>query len=464
MALNSLAFIVFLPLVVGINFLIRREYRYLWLFLASCYFYLSNNVGFWVGMTVCTGTTYITGLLLDKLAGPRRKGILTFCIVVNVGMLFLYRYTDADTVLVPIGISFYSLQALGYLVDVYRRQIPAEKNFFKYALFVNFFPTVASGPIQRGTGLLQQIREGRDFDYGKAHAGLYCLLWGYLLKYLISNPLGNMVSYAYDDYAAMPGATLLWATVLYAVQLYCDFAAYSALAVGTGKLLGFDLLGNFLQPYFATSVKEFWKRWHISLSSWLRDYVYIPLGGSRKGKLRTYINLMITFIISGLWHGRGLQFLVWGAIHGIFQIVENCVRKGRRETKVAKNWVSRILRGLMTFALVDFAWLFFRADSLEAAVNICKRIIFEFQWKEMTYYGSYLLGGSKRDLLLLLVSMLTVLAVDVLHEKGILIENIARKCPIVLRWSAYIVLTVLIVYAAVCNYGVTATTFIYERF
>lgn len=462
MSLNSFLFVLFLPLVAGVNFVLPRKYRYIWLFVASCAFYLLSDVRFGVGLAICTITTYVTALLLNKGTALGRKVLLTLCITVNLLALLLFRHSFLNSIFVPIGMSFYTLQAIGYVVDVYREKVEAERNPVKYALYVNFFPTVTSGPIQRATGLLQQIKEGRNFDYSKAHSGLYDLLRGYLLKLVLSNQLGGMVNYAYGSYETMPGATLLWATVLYAIQLYCDFAGYSALAIGTAKILGFDMDENFAQPYFATSIKDFWRRWHISLSSWLRDYVYIPLGGSRKGKVRTCINLMITFLVSGLWHGAGVNFLVWGALHGIYQIAETCFSK-RKNTK--KSIVRRILQGVFTFALVDLAWLFFRADSLAQAINILHRICFEFQLKEMTYYGSYLLGGTKGNLLFILMGICIVFLVDLLHEKKISLEDVAaRKIPIVIRWTIYIVLTLLILFVLVQNYGQAASTFIYERF
>lgn len=462
MSLNSFSFVIFLPLAAGINFILPKKYRYIWLCAASLLFYLSNDVRFAAGLILCIVTTYITGLLLEKLSSFPKKILLALCIVVNVSALFLFRYSFLKSVFVPIGMSFYALQAMGYVIDVYRKQVEAEKNPVRYAVYVAFFPTVISGPIQRATGLLQQIREGRDFDYDKAHSGLYYLLWGYLLKIVMANQLGRMVDFAYGSYETVPGATLLWATILYAIQLYCDFAGYSALAIGAGKILGFDIAENFAQPYFAVSVKDFWKRWHISLSSWLKDYVYIPLGGNRKGRVRKCINLMLTFVVSGVWHGSGVNFLVWGALHGAYQVVGNIIpkKKGREEKRI-----SRLVCGILTFALVDFAWLFFRADSLTQAVTILRRIIFDFDLKTMTFYGSYLLGGTKLNLVLMLLGICMVFFVDFLHEKKISIERMAAdRVNIVFRWVLYVVLTLLLLFVIVSNYGQTASTFIYERF
>lgn len=488
MSLLSFLFLPYLALVAGVHYALPRKYRYIWLCTASLFFYLSGDAHFVLGLAFCTGITYLAGLLLDregigasqagKAASPAgtgasqagetffpggraAKGILAACVTLLILALFLFRYPWSKSPFVPLGISFYALQAMGYVVEVYRGHVRAERNLVRYAAYVSFFPTVMSGPIQRAQGLLAQLREGRAFDYARAHSGLYLLLWGYLLKFAVANPLGGMVDFAYGNYGDMPGATLLWATILYAVQLYCDFAGYSALAVGAARILGFDLAGNFAQPYFAPSVQAFWKRWHISLSSWLRDYVYIPLGGNRKGKLRKCANLMLTFLVSGLWHGAGFNYLVWGGIHGLYQVLGSCMPK--RDVRGCA--VRRVLRAAVTFALVDFAWLFFRADSLSQALAILHRIIFRFQFKEMTYYGSYLMGRSKLELALLLAGIILVILVDFLHEKKLSIEELAaRKLPTVVRWALYIALTMGLLLVILREYGQAASNFIYTRF
>lgn len=262
MSLISVSFVIFLPLTVLVNFMLPKKQRYIWLFFSSYVFYLSNDVRYAVGLLFCTASTYGAGLLLERKDMGGKRILLGLCVAVNGAALLFFRYSSFGAAIAPIGISFYMLQAVGYVIDVYRGRAPAEKNPLKYALFVSFFPTVISGPIQRAGGLLAQIGEGRDFDYQKAHSGLYHLLGGYLLKFVMADRLGMMVGQAYDNYQTMPGATLLWATVLYAIQLYCDFAGYSSLAVGAAKMLGFDIGINFSQPYFATSVKDFWNRWH----------------------------------------------------------------------------------------------------------------------------------------------------------------------------------------------------------
>lgn len=460
MSLISISFVVFLPVAALVHFMLPRKWRYIWIFLASCFFYLSNNIRYAGALLFCTATTYAAGLAMKR--GGRRKAYLAVGIVLNVAALFLFRHLSPRSGFVPAGISFYMLQAIGYLVDVYRGDVEAEGNPVRYAAFVSFFPTVQSGPIQRGTGLLRQLREGTDFDDSKAHAGLYCLLWGYLLKFVIADRLDPMVGFAYDRYETMPGAVMLWATILYAVQLYCDFAGYSALAVGAGKMMGFDLGENFAQPYFASSIKAFWSRWHISLSSWLKDYVYIPLGGNRKGKCRKCWNLMATFLVSGLWHGKGLQFLAWGALHGLYQAVwDLSSRKGGEK----KGFLRKIAGVIITFALVDFAWIFFRADSVGQAVCIAESILLRFRLKEMTYYGYYLLGmESKRNLVLLLLGITGVFLIDFAHEKKVSIERAAGRLHAGIRWLLYAALTMLVLFVAVRCYGQAASTFIYGRF
>ncbi len=463
MSFNSLSYILFLPLAVIINFVLPRRFRYIWLFAASCFFYLSNSRYLGIPLLFCISVTYVVGLLLGRVSVRSKRVLLAIGIFSTLLMLLFVRFSPLQSLFIPIGVSFYSLQAIGYLADVYRGSISPERNPVRYGLFVCFFPSILSGPIQRSTSLLVQIREGRDFDAKKARSGLYCLLYGYLLKLLVANRLAQLVDYAYDSYDSMPGATLLWAAVLYSIQLYCDFAGYSALAIGTGKLFGFDMPENFVQPYFSSSIREFWNRWHVSLSSWLRDYVYIPLGGSRAGSFRTGFNLIVTFIVSGLWHGNGLTYLVWGLLHGVYQVLGRFSPHRRQPAHFVK--LRTLMRVPATFSLVTFAWIFFRADSLQMALSVCRRILFHFELQSATYYGSYLLGSSKAELLLLLLSTFLVLLIDLLHERHIYLAAVSQKrIPVFFRWIFYVALSMLIIWVLVYRFGQNASTFIYERF
>lgn len=301
-----------------VYFALPQKFRNIWLLAASYYFYACWSVGYAAMLFLTTCTTYISARFMQ---GKNKKIIFLSCLLVNIGILLGSKFFNVGSILVgrilealhmsldigafsivlPVGMSFYMFQSLGYLIDVYRGTAKAENNFIKYALFVSFFPTILSGPIERSGNLLKQIQKGTCFSYENAKNGLLMMLWGYFQKILISNRIAILVNEAYSNYTS--GSILLWAVVLYAIQIYTDFAGYSYIAQGTAKVMGFNIIENFKRPYFALTIKDFWSRWHISLSQWLRDYVYFSLGGSRQRKIKTYRNLMLTFLISGIWHG-----------------------------------------------------------------------------------------------------------------------------------------------------------------
>ena len=283
---------------------------------------------------------------------------------------------------IPIGISFFTFQAVGYMLDVYHGRIKAEKNFLDYALFVSFFPSILSGPINKASLVLPQIKNlRRYFDYDKAVAGLKMLLWGMFMKVVVADRVGLYVDTVLPSYMNYTGVTCFAASIFYSIQIYADFAGYSLMAIGVGKTLGFELTENFRRPYFAFSVTDFWHRWHISLSTWLKDYVYIPLGGSRCSKLRNYWNIFVTFLVSGIWHGANWTFIVWGCMHGLCQIVEKAL--GLQKLS-CQNGRIRLCRILLTFLIVNFAWIFFRMPTLFDAANVIRRI-FDFSLP-MTLY------------------------------------------------------------------------------
>ena len=273
---------------------------------------------------------------------------------------------------VPIGISFFTFQAVGYMLDVYHGRIKSEKSFFDYALFVSFFPSIVAGPINKASLVLPQIKGLRAyFDYGKAVEGLKYLLWGMFMKVVVADRVALYVDTVFVNYMNYTGISCFAASILYSIQIYADFAGYSLMALGVGKVLGFELTENFRRPYFAVSVTDFWHRWHISLSTWLKDYVYIPLGGSRCSKLRNYWNIFVTFLVSGIWHGANWTFIVWGCMHGVCQIIEKAL--GLQYYKGNSSWI-RAGRIIMTFLIVNFAWIFFRMPSLSDAVSLIARI------------------------------------------------------------------------------------------
>lgn len=342
MLFNSINFIIFFPVVLIIYFAIPSEIRYLWLLAASYYFYMCWNAKYAILIFTSTVITYLSGILIDKIKNAGNAHLdKTLCkslvvavsFISNLGILVYFKYTNflidilvksfgmigitlsipAVDIILPVGISFYTFQALSYTVDVYRGEIYAEKNFFRYALFVSFFPQLVAGPIERSKNLLKQLSVSHSFDYERMVEGLLMMLWGFFLKIVLADRIAIFVDTAYGDIYTYPGYYLIVATVLFGIQIYCDFAGYSTIAMGASKIIGIDLMENFDSPYLAESVAEFWRRWHISLTSWFKDYLYIPLGGNRKGTFRKYLNKMIVFLMSGLWHGAELTFVIWGA-------------------------------------------------------------------------------------------------------------------------------------------------------
>ena len=409
MLFNSIDFLIFLPIVLVIYYIIPMKYKHIWLLISSYYFYMCWNAKYVLLIFVSTVITYLSGILIDKVEktwpdvndiGKYKKLILALSFVSNLGILFYFKYINFTLdivtrvlskmnismnvpvfdVILPVGISFYTFQALSYSVDVYRGEVAPEHDFFRYALFVSFFPQLVAGPIERSKNLLTQLREPRKFDFGYAFDGILLMLWGLFLKIVLADRIAIFVDTVYGDSEHYQGIYLIVATVLFAVQIYCDFSGYSSIAMGTAKLLGIELMDNFNAPYLSTSVADFWRRWHISLTSWFKDYLYIPLGGSRRGTFRKYINKMIVFILSGLWHGAQLTFVVWGAINGLYQVIGEVLMPIRKKVSdiIGINRNSEgvyALSVLATFALVDFTWIFFRADSLGRAIYIIKSIL-----------------------------------------------------------------------------------------
>ena len=365
--------------------------------------------------------------------------------------------------------SFYMLQSLGYLIDVYRENIEPETNFAKYALFVSFFPTIVSGPIERSGNLLRQIQNGTNFSYNDAKSGLLLIVFGYFEKLLIANRISQSVDYAFSNYSELTGAALVFAVFLYAIQIYADFAGYSHIAIGTAKILGFELIYNFKQPYFSVNIKDFWRRWHISLSRWLRDYVYISIGGSHCSKLKTYRNLILTFLISGLWHGSGVTYIVWGGLHGFYQVLGSVTLKIREKIKAkikinSNCWSYQLLQGIFTFIMVDYAWLFFRAASMKQALSILYKIKSDFRLGDTIYYNLYLLSMEESRFIILVIEIIILLIIDILHEKGFSIISWVNRQNLVFRWSVYLSVIVALFIGILYNYGADVSSFIYSQF
>lgn len=403
MVYNSFFFLICFPLVFLLYYLIPAKFkqaRNLFLLVVSYALYIRWKPALALVLLGVTIVTYWGGWLLDceekegleENAARRRKRLVWLFAILGLLPLLVFKYYNFlnESIsaglsaiglqiglqglnwAVPIGISFYTFQAVGYVLDVYHGRIRAEKNLLDYSLFVSFFPSILAGPINKASLVLPQIKNLRQyFDYGKAVEGLKMLLWGMFMKVVVADRAGLYVDTVLPNYMNYTGVTCFAASIFYSIQIYTDFAGYSLMAIGVGKTLGFELTENFRRPYFAFSVTDFWHRWHISLSTWLKDYVYIPLGGSRCPKLRNYWNIFITFLVSGIWHGANWTFIVWGCMHGVCQIIEKAL--GLQKISSTSGWI-RAVRIIVTFLIVNFAWIFFRMPSLGDAVSVVGRI------------------------------------------------------------------------------------------
>lgn len=444
MLFNSVHFLAFFPIVVLVYWLIPKQIRYLWLLLASYYFYMSWNAKYAILIALSTVITYAGGIGMEYFRDRRqqKKLVLFLCFFVNLGILILFKYADfllsnVNAVLsrlsvglisapfdliLPVGISFYTFQALGYTVDVYRGDISAERNLFRYALFVSFFPQLVAGPIERSKNLLSQMEDIPRLTpkIDKIYAGLLTMLWGLFLKMVIADRICVFADSVFNQYYLYGSIELVVGAVAFALQIYCDFSSYSTIAIGAAQVMGFTLMENFDTPYLASSIKDFWRRWHISLSTWFRDYLYIPLGGRRCSKPRRYFNLMVTFLVSGLWHGASWHYVAWGGIHGVYQIAESelhpLVSRLEERLHVKRDCFSyRFLQRARTFLLVVFAWIFFRANGLRNALSYIGRIF--THWDPWVLFDGtlYTLGLGRFEVNVLFAALLVLFAAEAIR-------------------------------------------------
>lgn len=418
-----------------------------------------------LGVTV---VTYYSALIIEKTKRP--KQILTVGVLLALLPLVFFKYfnfindsiSDVMSVVglnfhlqglnwaIPIGISFFTFQALGYLWDVYYKRQDAENDFLAYALFVSFFPSILSGPINKASLVIPQLKSLRPyFDYYKAVEGLKMLLWGMFMKVVVADRVALYVDTVLPNYMSYTGTSCFVASLFYTVQIYADFAGYSLMAIGVGKVLGFELTENFRRPYFAVSVTDFWHRWHISLSTWLKDYVYIPMGGSRCSKLRNYWNIFVTFLVSGIWHGANWTFIVWGCLHGICQIIEKILG----QQKCNYGWLGKTIKIVITFLIVNFAWIFFRMPTLTDACCVITRI-FDPSLPLIVYIDLI------PNLPFTIIGVGTLLLKDVRDEympnRFALMNNPSKY----IRWAAYVFVFVMIMITGVFG----ADQFIYANF
>ena len=481
MEFNSLSFLMFFPVFVFVYSKLNQKYKPLLIFVSSIGFYMCWNCKYVLLLLAVTFLNFFCALLLEGKEKRTQKIILGFDIFACIGALFFFKYFEMflDTIrvlagvfgaevgfdslelLLPVGISFYIFQALGYTIDVYRGDIKAERNLIDFGAFITFFPQLVAGPIERSKNLLRQIKECPQIEREKIYSGFFQMLWGYFQKVIIADRIAVIISKIYDNYAEYPGVYILAATMLFAFQVYCDFGGYSNIAIGAARILGFELMENFNAPYRAISVADFWSRWHISLSQWLRDYVYIPLGGNRFGKKRKCTNLLCTFLLSGIWHGANWTYVVWGILHGIYRVVEEVIHD---KIPGALKKCPQIFLQFITFVFVDFAWLFFRANSLSDAVNMIGRMFTEFQLSEMLNRELAISFGMEiEEILVLVIGLCALLVFDHFKHRISFGTSIMKK-PAVLRWG--------IIYACIFGLlifgyygpGFDAAQFIYFQF
>jgi len=496
MLFNSISFLIFFPIVVIVYFLIPQKARWIWLLVSSYYFYMSWNPEYALLLLTSTAITYLSGILIsnaNRMEDEKKKIFykklwLALSVISNLGILFFFKYfnfaldninyflarfnmeaiSPAFDVILPVGISFYTFQALSYTFDIYRKEITAEKNFGKYALFVSFFPQLVAGPIERSKNLLKQFSVVHTFDPERVRSGLLLMAWGFFQKLVIADRVSILVNQAYNNYANYNGSAMALATVLFAVQIYCDFSGYSDIAIGAARVMGFDLMRNFNRPYLSVSIRDFWRRWHISLSSWFRDYLYISLGGNRCSKPKQQRNILITFLASGLWHGASWNFAIWGAIHGLYILIGGFLTPAREKVagflRIGKHPAAlRAVRIAITFFLVNFAWVFFRAADLNASFSII-RSIFSNQDPSFFLSGSlFSLGLDYKDFIVIAASIVIMIIVGTIRQNAG-IKNVLEKRAVPVRWLIYFCALFFVIVFGVYGPGYDAGEFIYFQF
>jgi len=477
MLFNSIHFLFFFfPLVTLAYFALPHRYRWMLLLAASCYFYMAFIPVYILILGVTIVIDYFAGIWIEDSTGSRRRKYLLFSILSTCLVLFVFKYYDFFAVnldglaeligwnysievlqvILPIGLSFHTFQSLSYVIEVYRGRQKAERHFGIYSLYVMFYPQLVAGPIERPQNLLHQFREHHRFAYERVRSGLLLMLWGLFKKVVVADRLAIYVDSVFSNVPLHNGTTLLVATVFFAFQIYCDFSGYSDIAIGAARVMGFNLMQNFNRPYFSKSIAEFWQRWHISLSTWFRDYVYIPLGGNRVGRARLYFNLLITFTISGLWHGANWTFIIWGLLNGVY-LVFSAATASLRAGLSRRTGPHRVLPALhplfkvgLTFTLVCAGWVFFRAANISDALLVFRKMAGD--------HGMPFTGGAK-DLIYGTLGIVPVLSFDY-WTRGRRFEEVVTERPVAARWAVYLFLVLGLLGMGVFD----ASQFIYFQF
>ncbi|MBQ7835759.1 MAG: MBOAT family protein [Clostridia bacterium] len=482
MSILSVAFLTFLLALAVVFHLAPVKIRPYIILAGNIYFFLQFDWRYSIFLLFSIITTYLGALAIERLE-RFKKATVALVMVLNVGVLFFVKYVpwllgiasnalsfDAsgiiDRIIVPIGISFYTLQVCGYCIDVYRGKYPAEKNIFKYASFATFFPLMMQGPISRFDQLGEQLwrKEKLQNVYHNFTYGAQLMLWGFFKKMVIADRAALAVDTVFGNQYSYSGWAVFWAILCYTLQIYADFSGCVDISRGAAQLFGINIIENFKHPYFATSIQDFWKRWHIALSSWLRDYVYIPLGGNRKGNVRKYVNMLIVFFVSGLWHGVGYHYIVWGLLQGFYQIVGALtlgIRKkitGALRIERESTWFKNIQR-FITFVLVNISWVVFRANNTKGAVQLLLSV---FTFAPLP--NRYIPGLDFLDTVVLVAATAVLFFVSYYQNKGYHIRDEIAKTVLPVRWVVYILAFLAVLVLGIYGPGFSASSFIYMNF
>lgn len=490
MLFNSIEFLIFFPIVLLLYYTVAPKHRWILLLIASYYFYMRWNPAYVLLILLATAINFFAALQIDNHRENKAKSrfYLAIGMITSLGILFVFKYANfvgsmindlfgllsvdrhisPMDILLPVGISFYTFQAMSYTIDVYQGTTKAEKSFGYFALFVSFFPQLVAGPIEKSENLLPQLHQEHPFTYENATYGLKLMAVGFFKKVVVADNLAAFVNKVYNAPESYAGGIWVLATFFFAFQIYCDFSGYSDIARGCAKMMGIDLMRNFRSPYLAGSIKDFWRRWHISLSSWFRDYVYIPLGGSRRILPVVCMNIMITFTLSGIWHGANYTFIAWGALHGIYLVIQNIWSHYHKPSPAFRKGPARALKvflsSLITFCLVCIAWIFFRANSMADALYVLKSmfvgIASPVAYLKETYQSSVVAIGIPLQLYLLLGYVAVLFGIDLLDNKKDIVARVSAL-PLVVRWTIYVLFTLLII---LCMPKNAPAEFIYFQF
>ncbi len=484
MNFNSFEYLLFLPITVILYFILPKRIKNPMLLAASYLFYMRFSPVYALLMLFSTAVTFLCSILVDREALGKRKLWVAASLIINLAILFFFKYYNfAATsvtelfsfiglgarvptlnILLPVGISFYTFQALGYTIDVYRKSVPCEKNFIDYALFVSFFPQLVAGPIERTGNIVPQLKGTHKFRFANLRDGFLLILWGLMKKMVIADNLAVVVNNVYNNPTAHTGVQLAFATVCFAFQIYCDFSAYTDIARGSAKIIGIDLTMNFKCPYAADSIKDFWRRWHISLSSWFKDYLYFPLGGSRVSKGRHIFNIMTVFFISGIWHGAAFTYIIWGVLHGLYQavgILTTPLRERFYKLVSPKNPVLKGFKIAGTFCLVCLAWILFRANSLHDAFYIIGKI-FSAPLDGIFPLAFGTLGLTTKALCAVFIFVLILMVVDILNLKYPVAKVIGNT--VFVKYIFFFLLLINIIIFGCYGEGFDPQEFVYFQF